>query len=86
MTNNVVTMWYRPPELLLGATHYSNAVDMWSAGCVMAELELGTPLIVVLLATLAQLFRLFFLDLLFNISSSLSYYFFTVLIDDHFVC
>lgn len=32
MTNNVITLWYRPPELLLGAREYSAAVDMWSVG------------------------------------------------------
>ncbi len=41
LTNNVVTMWYKAPELLLGATRYTSAIDMWSAGCVLAELELG---------------------------------------------
>lgn len=44
LTNNVVTMWYKAPELLLGATRYTSAVDVWSAGCVLAELELGRPL------------------------------------------
>jgi serine/threonine protein kinase len=44
LTNNVITMWYRPPELLLGARIYGPAVDIWSAGCVMAELELVRPL------------------------------------------
>jgi cyclin-dependent kinase 12/13 len=44
LTNNVVTIWYKPPELLLGATRYTNAVDTWSAGCVHAELEMGRPL------------------------------------------
>ena len=34
----VVTIWYRAPELLLGAKHYSKAVDMWAVGCVIAEL------------------------------------------------
>lgn len=43
LTNNVVTIWYRAPELLLGAVRYTNAVDTWSAGCVHAELELGRP-------------------------------------------
>eukprot|EP00198_Chlamydomonas_reinhardtii_P012719 XP_001702056.1 cyclin dependent kinase [Chlamydomonas reinhardtii] len=43
-TQPVVTLWYRPPELLLGATHYSTAVDMWSTGCIMAELLTGKPL------------------------------------------
>lgn len=37
-TNRVVTLWYRPPELLLGATYYTNKVDMWSVGCLFAEL------------------------------------------------
>ena len=31
-------MWYRPPELLLGAEVYGPAVDMWSVGCILAEL------------------------------------------------
>ncbi|KAK9474231.1 kinase-like domain-containing protein [Dipodascopsis tothii] len=37
-TNRVITLWYRPPELLLGATVYSPAVDIWGAGCLMVEL------------------------------------------------
>lgn len=44
MTQNVITVWYRPPELLLGAESYGREVDMWSAGCIMAEMILGTPL------------------------------------------
>jgi len=40
----VVTLWYRPPELLLGATEYSTAVDMWSVGCIMAEFLTGKAL------------------------------------------
>lgn len=43
MTSNVITRWYRPPELLFGARHYSGAVDVWSVGCVFAELVLRTP-------------------------------------------
>lgn len=35
--------WYRPPELLFGARHYSASVDMWSVGCIFAELMLRTP-------------------------------------------
>lgn len=46
MTYNVITMWYRPLELLWGATHYSGAVDVWSVGCVYAELVLRKPFIV----------------------------------------
>ncbi|KDP30954.1 hypothetical protein JCGZ_11330 [Jatropha curcas] len=37
-TSLVVTLWYRAPELLLGAKQYSTAIDMWSVGCIMAEL------------------------------------------------
>lgn len=43
-TNKVITLWYRPPELLLGETRYGAAVDVWSAGCILAELILGKPL------------------------------------------
>ncbi|RHZ34750.1 hypothetical protein DYB31_012928 [Aphanomyces astaci] len=43
-TNKVVTLWYRSPELLLGATSYDAMVDMWSIGCVFAELYVGRPL------------------------------------------
>lgn len=43
-TQMVVTQWYRPPELLLGAKEYSTAVDMWSVGCIMAELLSQKPL------------------------------------------
>lgn len=45
MTSNVITRWYRPPELLFGAKHYSGAVDIWSVGLVFAELVLRTPYI-----------------------------------------
>lgn len=44
MTSRVVTLWYRPPELLLGATHYGVGVDLWSAGCILAELLSGKPI------------------------------------------
>eukprot|EP00898_Chlorokybus_atmophyticus_P008723 jgi/Chlat1/8852/Chrsp91S08186 len=45
LTNRVITLWYRPPELLLGATKYGPAVDLWSVGCIFAELVLGRPLL-----------------------------------------
>ncbi|XP_075476495.1 putative serine/threonine-protein kinase At1g54610 isoform X1 [Primulina tabacum] len=44
LTSRVVTLWYRPPELLLGATHYGTAVDLWSTGCILAELYAGKPI------------------------------------------
>ncbi|KAF8040844.1 hypothetical protein BT93_B2923 [Corymbia citriodora subsp. variegata] len=37
-THEVVTLWYRAPEVLLGTTHYSIGVDMWSVGCIFAEM------------------------------------------------
>lgn len=43
MTANVITRWYRPPELLFGARHYSGAVDIWSVGMVFAELIIRAP-------------------------------------------
>ncbi|KAJ3429207.1 cyclin-dependent kinase 10 [Anaeramoeba flamelloides] len=43
-SNQVVTIWYRSPELLLGATKYSSAVDMWAAGCIFAEILIRSPL------------------------------------------
>jgi serine/threonine protein kinase len=45
LTNRVITLWYRPPELLLGSTHYDNKVDIWSAGCILAELLHGSPIL-----------------------------------------
>ncbi|XP_041014223.1 cyclin-dependent kinase G-2-like isoform X1 [Juglans microcarpa x Juglans regia] len=43
-THLVVTLWYRAPELLLGAKQYSTAIDMWSLGCIMAEFLSKEPL------------------------------------------
>lgn len=40
----VCSRYYRAPELILGSTNYTTSVDLWSAGCVMAELILGQPL------------------------------------------
>jgi len=41
MTNRVITLWYRPPELCLGAEYYGLQGDMWSAGCIMVEMMTG---------------------------------------------
>mmetsp|Transcript_50394 Transcript_50394/g.157404 ORF Transcript_50394/g.157404 Transcript_50394/m.157404 type:complete len:209 (+) Transcript_50394:305-931(+) len=43
-THEVVTLWYRAPEILLGSKHYSTPVDMWSIGCIFAELVMKRPL------------------------------------------
>ena len=46
LTNRVVTLWYRPPELLLGARAYDGAaLDAWSAGCIVAELLHFSPIL-----------------------------------------
>ncbi|KAH9691856.1 protein kinase domain-containing protein [Citrus sinensis] len=44
LTSRVVTLWYRAPELLLGATDYGVGIDLWSAGCLLAEMFLGRPI------------------------------------------
>lgn len=44
LTDYVATRWYRAPDILLGSTNYTEGVDMWSLGCIMAELLLGKPL------------------------------------------
>lgn len=43
-TNRVITLWYRPPELLLGANQYSFEIDMWSAGCIIGEILASQPM------------------------------------------
>jgi len=43
-SNEVVTLWYRPPDVLLGSLSYTKSIDMWSIGCVFAEMALGRPL------------------------------------------
>lgn len=43
-THEVITLWYRPPEIFLGHDKYSLAVDIWSVGCVMGELAFRNPL------------------------------------------
>lgn len=43
-THEIVTLWYRAPEVLLGSKHYSTSVDMWSIGCIFAEMASHAPL------------------------------------------
>jgi serine/threonine protein kinase len=45
LTQKVVTLWYRSPELLLGCETYTLAVDIWSVGCIMGELLLNRPML-----------------------------------------
>ena len=43
LSPQAITLWYKPPELLLGASEYSSAADIWSVGCIFAELLLRRP-------------------------------------------
>jgi serine/threonine protein kinase len=56
--DHICTLWYRPPEVLLGTGNYSTSVDMWSFGCTMAELLNGAPLLPGN-CVVAQLFKIF---------------------------
>ncbi|GAA5991467.1 hypothetical protein JCM5350_001621 [Sporobolomyces pararoseus] len=44
-THEIITLWYRPPEVLLGGRHYTTAVDVWSVGTIFAEMASGLPLV-----------------------------------------
>jgi len=43
-SNEVVTLWYRPPDVLLGSTEYTTSIDMWGVGCIFFEMASGRPL------------------------------------------
>ena len=43
-SHEVVTLWYRPPDVLLGSTEYSTPIDMWGVGCIFYEMASGRPL------------------------------------------
>lgn len=43
-SNEVVTLWYRAPDVLLGSRTYNTSIDIWSVGCIMAEMYSGRPL------------------------------------------
>merc|ERR1711879_965568 len=43
-THEVVTLWYRAPDVLMGSRQYGTAVDIWSVGCIFAEMATGSPL------------------------------------------
>lgn len=61
LTYEVVTLWYRCPELLLGNNQYSESIDIWSIGCVIGELLIGYPLFPgdSELDTLLRIFKIF---------------------------
>ncbi|XP_076334634.1 cyclin-dependent kinase 17-like isoform X2 [Tachypleus tridentatus] len=43
-SNEVVTLWYRPPDVLLGSTEYTTSIDLWGMGCIFFEMASGRPL------------------------------------------
>ncbi|KAI9096088.1 protein serine/threonine kinase [Phlyctochytrium arcticum] len=43
-SHEVVTLWYRAPDVLMGSRQYSTSIDLWSVGCIMAEMASGRPL------------------------------------------
>ncbi|RLN95374.1 hypothetical protein BBJ28_00019671 [Nothophytophthora sp. Chile5] len=57
-TMEVVTLWYRPPEILMGVREYSSAVDIWSVGCIFAEMAQGKPFFTGI-SEIDQLFQIF---------------------------
>lgn len=67
-THEVVTLWYRAPEVLMGSPRYSTPVDIWSIGCIFAEMANKTPLFRGD-SEIDQLFRIFrYVSLAQNIS------------------
>jgi mitogen-activated protein kinase 15 len=44
LTEYIATRWYRAPEIVLGSQKYTRAIDVWSVGCIMAEMIMGKPL------------------------------------------
>ena len=43
-THEVVTLWYRAPDILMGSKNYNTSVDIWSVGCIFAEMVTRRPL------------------------------------------
>jgi len=43
-TNEVVTLWYRSPDVLLGSNYYTTTIDIWSIGCIFIELIIFKPM------------------------------------------
>ena len=44
LTDYIATRWYRAPEVILSVKKYTGAIDVWSVGCIMAELYIGYPI------------------------------------------
>lgn len=58
-SHEVVTLWYRPPDVLLGSTEYSTSLDMWGVGCIFVEMITGVPTFPGVKDTFDQLDKIF---------------------------
>ncbi|KAH0569649.1 Kinase, CMGC CDK [Spironucleus salmonicida] len=58
-THEIVTLWYRPPEILLNTRHYSTAVDVWSIGCIWCEMLCNSTPLFPGDSEIDQLFKIF---------------------------
>ena len=58
-THEIITLWYRPPEVLLNTRHYSTAVDVWSIACIWAEMLLNSQALFPGDCEIDQLFKIF---------------------------
>ncbi|KAI2804511.1 Cyclin-dependent kinase 14 [Blomia tropicalis] len=58
-TNEVASLWYRPPDIMLGSRNYSTSLDMWSVGCIFVEMVCGAPAFPGLKDTIDQLDKIF---------------------------
>lgn len=58
-SHEVVTLWYRPPDVLLGSTEYSTSLDMWGVGCIFVEMLTGEPTFPGVRCTYDQLDKIF---------------------------
>jgi cyclin-dependent kinase 7 len=67
LSPQAITLWYKPPELLMGANEYCSAVDMWSVGCIFAELLLRRPFLQGKNSDISQL------DTIFTVSTGKSF-------------
>jgi cyclin-dependent kinase 7 len=88
LSPQAITLWYKPPELLLGANEYCAAVDMWSVGCIFAEMLLRRPFLQGLETDISQLDKVSFATVWFECQNErqiLMFILFSLLSHLHFV-
>lgn len=66
-SHEVVTLWYRPPDVLLGSTDYSTSLDMWGVGCIFIEMITGVPTFPGVRDTYDQLDKIFKVCIFINL-------------------